>query len=150
MTTVVRSRPTTYGIDVSRFQGDIDWQLVKDSGVVWSYIQISRSVTDLDAKFVEDFHEALIFAGRETFGRMLPAYLDFLLKLEGFSHALYVVGNQLTRKADAVDQRIFDARVDALTPSQRELVREIVSHLAARPAMERAMTDAVATWKELS
>ena len=111
---------------------------------------VGRTWQELDAKFVEDFHEALIFAGRETFGRMLPAYLDFLLKLEGFSHATYVVGNQLTRKADAVDQRIFDARVAALAPAQRDLVRNIVSHLAARPAMERAMTDALATWKERS
>jgi len=41
---------TIYGIDVSRFQGTIDWQKVKDSGVVYAYIQISRSVTDLDAE----------------------------------------------------------------------------------------------------
>lgn len=43
--------PTVYGIDVSRFQGTIDWQPVADAGVVYAYIQISRSVTDLDAKF---------------------------------------------------------------------------------------------------
>ena len=109
---------------------------------------VGRTWRDLDAKFVEDFHEALIFAGRETFGRMLPAYLDFLLKLEGFSHTLYVVAGQLTRKNDPVDQRIFDARVEALTPAQRELVGRIISHLAARPAMERAMTSAVSTWSK--
>lgn len=50
--------PTIYGIDVSRFQGAIDWQKVKDSGVVYAYIQISRSVTDLDAKFEYNWRRA--------------------------------------------------------------------------------------------
>ena len=49
---------TIYGIDVSRFQGSIDWQKVKDSGVVYAYIQISRSVTDLDAKFEYNWRRA--------------------------------------------------------------------------------------------
>lgn len=73
-----------------------------------------------------------------------------MLKLEGFSHALYVVANQLTRKDDAVDRRIFDARIEALTPVQRDLVRDMVMHLAARPAMERAMASAAATWSEIT
>lgn len=50
--------PTVYGIDVSRFQGTIDWQPVADSGVVYAYIQISRSVTDLDAKFSYNWQRA--------------------------------------------------------------------------------------------
>lgn len=50
--------PTVYGIDVSRFQGTIDWQPVKDSGVVYAWIQISRSVTDLDAKFDYNWRRA--------------------------------------------------------------------------------------------
>lgn len=50
--------PTTYGIDVSRFQGDIDWQLVADSGVKFAYIQISRSITDIDAKFPYNWRRA--------------------------------------------------------------------------------------------
>ena len=49
---------TIYGIDVSRFQGTIDWQKVKNSGVVYAYIQISRSVTDLDAKFAYNWRRA--------------------------------------------------------------------------------------------
>jgi lysozyme len=49
---------TVYGIDVSRFQGDIDWQPVADSGVKFAYIQISRSLTDLDAKFAYNWQHA--------------------------------------------------------------------------------------------
>jgi lysozyme len=50
--------PTTYGIDVSRFQGDIDWDAVAASGVKFAYIQISRSLTDIDAKFEYNWRRA--------------------------------------------------------------------------------------------
>jgi lysozyme len=49
---------TTYGIDVSRFQGDIDWNKVAASGVKFAFIQISRSLTDVDAKFDYNWHHA--------------------------------------------------------------------------------------------
>jgi lysozyme len=50
--------PTTYGIDVSRFQGDINWDQVAGSGVKFAFIQISRSLTDLDAKFTYNWRRA--------------------------------------------------------------------------------------------
>lgn len=50
--------PTTYGIDVSRFQGDIDWQKVANADVKFAYIQISRSLTDIDAKFAYNWRRA--------------------------------------------------------------------------------------------
>jgi lysozyme len=50
--------PTIYGIDVSRFQGDIDWQLVASSGVKYAWIQISRSLTDIDLKFPYNWKRA--------------------------------------------------------------------------------------------
>jgi lysozyme len=50
--------PTTFGIDVSRFQGDIDWQLVANANVKFAYIQISRSLTDIDAKFTYNWRRA--------------------------------------------------------------------------------------------
>nr|MBA3539619.1 hypothetical protein [Deltaproteobacteria bacterium] len=49
---------TVYGIDVSRFQGAIDWQKVKNADVVFAYIQISRSLTDLDLKFDYNWRRA--------------------------------------------------------------------------------------------
>lgn len=50
--------PTTFGIDVSRFQGDIDWAKVAGADVKFAYIQISRSLTDLDAKFAFNWKRA--------------------------------------------------------------------------------------------
>lgn len=50
--------PTVHGIDVSRFQGAIDWDLVAGAGVIFAYIQISRSLTDLDPRFEENWRRA--------------------------------------------------------------------------------------------
>jgi MYXO-CTERM domain-containing protein len=49
---------TTYGIDVSRFQGDINWDMVAASDVKFAFIQISRSLTDIDAKFPYNWRRA--------------------------------------------------------------------------------------------
>src|SRR5690606_15325283 len=38
--------------------GDMDWQLVANSGVKFAYIQISRSLTDIDAKFPYNWRRA--------------------------------------------------------------------------------------------
>jgi len=134
--------------------GDLDepsngWMNYEDAPEMRRRI-VGRTWHDLDAKFVDEFHEALIFAGPKTFALMLPAYLDFLLKLNGFSHALYVVAGQLTRQHDPVNRSIFDARIAAFTDEQRNLLRDIVSHLATRPAMERAMTSAQTTFQEFA
>ena len=50
--------PTTFGIDVSRFQGDINWNQVAGAGVKFAWIQISRSLTDIDAKFPYNWQHA--------------------------------------------------------------------------------------------
>jgi lysozyme len=55
---VCANGPTTFGIDVSRFQGDIDWNLVAGAGVKFAYIQISRSLTDIDLKFPYNWPQA--------------------------------------------------------------------------------------------
>ena len=49
---------TTFGIDVSRFQGDIDWVKVAGANVKFAYIQISRSLTDIDVKFPYNWKRA--------------------------------------------------------------------------------------------
>jgi hypothetical protein len=107
-----------------------------------------RTWPDLVPRFVEAFPDGLICAGDVAFGSLLPAYLDYLLALEGYGEALYAVANQLTRKPDdLVDQRIFDARVAVLDDHQRAVVSRIVEHLAARQEMAPAMGAALASWQ---
>jgi len=63
--------PTIEGIDVSRFQGTIDWAKVAGAGKKFAYIQISRSLTDIDAKFPFNW------AGAKANGILRGAYQRF-------------------------------------------------------------------------
>lgn len=62
---------TVYGIDVSRFQGAIDWPAVAGSGVQYAFIQISRAIDDIDARFEENW------AGAAANGILKGAYQRF-------------------------------------------------------------------------
>lgn len=42
---------TIHGIDVSKYQGNIDWQAVKDAGVDFAYIKATEGGDARDAKF---------------------------------------------------------------------------------------------------
>jgi GH25 family lysozyme M1 (1,4-beta-N-acetylmuramidase) len=48
---VCSSGDTTFGIDVSRYQGSIDWAQLAGADVKFAYIQISRKIDDIDPKF---------------------------------------------------------------------------------------------------
>jgi len=46
------------GIDVSYWQGDIDWQKVDDAGVNFAYIKATEGGDHLDPKFLANWHAA--------------------------------------------------------------------------------------------
>lgn len=68
---VCSTGPTTFGIDVSRYQGNIDWAQVAGAGVKFAYIQISRKIDDIDAKFEVNW------AGAKANGILRGAYQRF-------------------------------------------------------------------------
>ncbi len=47
-----------HGIDVSKFQGDIDWQAVKDAGVAFAFIKASEGADSVDRKFAYNWAAA--------------------------------------------------------------------------------------------
>ncbi len=49
---------TVYGIDVSKWQGTIDWAKVKADGVVYAFIRVSDGINTFDSKFVRNWEEA--------------------------------------------------------------------------------------------
>lgn len=63
--------PTVYGIDVSRFQGTINWQQVAGHGVKYAWIQVSRYIDDIDAQFEANW------AGARANGILRGAYQRF-------------------------------------------------------------------------
>ncbi len=50
-TTVCGSGPTVKGIDVSYYQGAIDWTRVKNDGVKYAFIRVSDGLSTIDTKF---------------------------------------------------------------------------------------------------
>jgi lysozyme len=46
------------GIDVSYWQGDIDWQKVGDAGIHFAYIKATEGGDRLDPKFLDNWHAA--------------------------------------------------------------------------------------------
>ncbi|MGE0399191.1 MAG: GH25 family lysozyme [Kofleriaceae bacterium] len=50
-TTVCGSGPTVKGIDVSYYQGNIDWTRVKNDGVKYAFIRVSDGLGTIDSKF---------------------------------------------------------------------------------------------------
>jgi len=62
---------TIYGIDVSRFQGTINWGQVKGAGVKFAWVQVSRFLNDIDAQFEANW------AGTRANGILRGAYQRF-------------------------------------------------------------------------
>ncbi len=50
-TTVCGAGPTVKGIDVSYYQGNIDWARVKNDGVKYAFIRVSDGLGTIDTKF---------------------------------------------------------------------------------------------------
>lgn len=115
---------TTYGIDVSRFQGDIDWDKVAASGVKFAFIQISRSLTDVDMKFDYNWQRAKdVGILRGAYQRFQPNE-DALAQAELFLSKLgpYQAGD-LPPVLDVEDE-------DGMTPAQIEAgVRTWIDHV---------------------
>jgi lysozyme len=68
---VCAAGPTLYGIDVSRFQGTINWAEVKGHGVKYAWVQVSRYLDDIDAQFEANW------AGTRANGILRGAYQRF-------------------------------------------------------------------------
>ncbi len=53
-----RSVKNSWGIDVSRWQGDINWSLVKKDGISFAFIKATEGVDYVDHKFSKNLKEA--------------------------------------------------------------------------------------------
>jgi len=131
-TNVCAAGPTVYGIDVSRFQGDIDWDQVAGSGVQYAFIQISRSLTDIDAKFAFNWRRAKeVGILRGAYQRFQPDQ-DVMGQAELFVQKLgpYVAGD-LPPVLDVEDAKGLDAATIAARVDQ--WVTYVEQHVGLKP-----------------
>ncbi|MCX5745696.1 MAG: GH25 family lysozyme, partial [Proteobacteria bacterium] len=53
--TVCGSGPTVKGIDISKYQGDINWPAVANDGVEFAFVRVSDGLNAIDAKFARNW-----------------------------------------------------------------------------------------------
>lgn len=82
------------GIDVSEWQGDIDWQQVKDSGVEFVMIRVGGRGTTEGGLF-EDAYAQEYYAGASAVGLKVGAYIfsQSITVEEAVNEAKYVLGH---------------------------------------------------------
>lgn len=69
--TICANGPTVSGVDVSKWQGNIDWGKVKGSGVEFAFIRVSDGLSSIDEKFHANWQ------GTKDAGLMRGAYQFF-------------------------------------------------------------------------
>lgn len=119
---------SSVGIDVSKFQGNIDWPQVKAAGVDFTFIRLGyrgygNGAIRLDDTFVYNVEEAL----KNNLSVGVYFYSQATTYEEGVEEAQFVLQHvapyaiNLPIVLDTEDAEDPDARTNALTPEQRSL-----------------------------
>ena len=91
---VCAAGPTTKGIDVSYYQGTIDWAKVKTAGVAFAFVRVSDGLATIDAKFSQNW------SGARAAGVVRGAYQFFRPNLDAAAQANLFVEKVGTLAAD--------------------------------------------------
>jgi GH25 family lysozyme M1 (1,4-beta-N-acetylmuramidase) len=78
---VCAAGPTTKGIDVSYYQGTIDWAKVKAAGVAFAFVRVSDGLANIDSKFSQNW------SGTRAAGVIRGAYQFFRPNLDAAAQA---------------------------------------------------------------
>ncbi len=78
---VCAAGPTTKGIDVSYYQGTIDWAKVKNAGVEFAFVRVSDGLANIDSKFTQNW------SGSRAAGVIRGAYQFFRPNLDAAAQA---------------------------------------------------------------
>jgi GH25 family lysozyme M1 (1,4-beta-N-acetylmuramidase) len=110
---------TTPGIDVSKWQGAIDWESVADSGIAFAFVRVSDGLTHRDPRFAENW------AGAQEAGLMVGAYQFFRPDQDPKAQADLLVAEMGTLGATHLPP-VIDVEDDGgLSPAQIEDAIEV-------------------------
>ncbi len=129
-----------HGVDVSKYQGDIDWQLARAAGTRFAYIKATEGADHVDAKFRQNWEGAraagvargayhFVFWCRTpaqemaNFKRIVPVEADALPP---------VLDVEATPTSQSCKRRL--AREDALR-EMRAMLREMERHYGKKPVI---------------
>lgn len=107
------------GIDVSHYQGNIDWFMIEDQKIDFAYIKATEGSSSVDAKFIENWEEANLTNMR------IGAYHFFSFESQGKTQAENFIGMVPKEKnalPPAVDIEFYGDKWD--NPPEVDVVRK--------------------------
>lgn len=113
------------GVDVSHYQGEIDWRQIEDQGIDFAFIKATEGSSHVDERFAANWQ-----AAAET-GLSVGAYHFFSFDSSGQTQAewyIQTVGMLEGRLAPAVDVEYYGDK-EANPPEKEGVVRELQSFL---------------------
>jgi lysozyme len=121
----------TFGIDVSHYQGEVDWQAVAASGVRFAFLKATDGVDDVDPCFARNW------AGARAAGILRGAYHFFRPSLDAkrqAAHLLSVLTMDEMALPPALDVEITDGLAPAaLRDGIGTWLESVQSALGCRP-----------------
>jgi uncharacterized protein (TIGR03382 family) len=109
--TVCGKGPTVKGIDVSVYQGTINWAQVKADGVVYALVRVSDGLNTIDSKFAANW------SGSRNAGVLHGAYQFFRPSQDPIAQADLLLSKIGTLQADDLPPVIDVEAADGLAPA---------------------------------
>lgn len=142
-TTVCGSGPTVKGIDVSVYQGTIDWNRVKADGVVYAMIRVSDGLNSPDSKFAANW------SGSRAAGVIHGAYQYFEPAQDPIAQADMLLSKMGTFKADDLPPTIDVEASGGLTPAQvAAKVKQWIAHVKAKTGRDPIVYTGFYFWRD--
>ncbi|MEP6864138.1 MAG: GH25 family lysozyme [Deltaproteobacteria bacterium] len=135
--------PTVKGMDVSYYQGTIDWAKVKADGVQYAIIRVSDGLNTPDTKFDS------YWAGSRAAGVLHGAYQFFEPSQDPIAQADMLLAKIGTLKPDDLPPTIDVEATGGLTPSQvAAKVKQWVAHVKAAVGRDPIVYTGMYFWRD--
>jgi lysozyme len=141
--TVCGTGPTVKGMDVSYYQGTIDWAKVKADGVKYAIIRVSDGLNTPDTKFDS------YWAGSRAAGVLHGAYQYFEPSQDPIAQADMLLAKIGTLRADDLPPTIDVEATGGLTPAQvAAKVKLWVGHVKAAVGRDPIVYTGMYFWRD--
>jgi len=126
------------GIDVSKWQGSIDWKAVKESGVEFAIIKATEGITYIDPAFIANWDEA------KTAGLLVSAYHMLWPQLSAAKQAEHLLNTMGEREADF--PLVLDVELKGTGDNIGAVVEEVLLALEAKDGRKPIIYTAQSFW----
>jgi len=137
-----RERYPVWGVDVSRYQGDIDWPVLAGQGIEFAYIKATEGSSSIDPRFATNL------AGATAAGLLVGAYHFFSFESPGATQADNIISTVPVNPGMlpvAVDVEFYDdfwtnpAPVADVRRELADLLDRLTAHYGTAPIIYTTM-----------